>query len=280
MSGGVLITGASTGIGEATARRLDEAGFTVFAGVRKQEDGDKLKAKASDRLQVVAPLDVTDKDQIAAAAKQVEEALNGQPLRGIVNNAGVGLGGPLEAIDLDDLRTALEVNAVGQIAVAQAFTPMLRRSQGRIVNVTSIGGRVAQPFTGPYIASKFALEGLNDVLRLELMGWDIDVIAIEPGTIATPIWEKAAGDVDKQLDRMSPELRELYRSRLDKMPKLLERQNKRGISPDKVADAIEKALTSSRPRTRYLVGDAYMLLGLKKLLPTRWLDRLLYRLTS
>jgi NAD(P)-dependent dehydrogenase (short-subunit alcohol dehydrogenase family) len=280
MSGGVLITGASTGIGEATALRLDKAGFRVFAGVRKAADGEKLRAQASERLEIVEPLDVTDADQVAAAARTVEEALGGEPLRGIVNNAGIGLGGPLETIALDDLRHGLDVNAVAHIGVVQAFIPLLRRSEGRIVNITSIGGRVAQPFAGPYIASKFAFEGLNDVLRLELMEWNVDVIAIEPGTIATPIWEKGAGQVDEQLERMTPEQRELYRKRLDKVPKVLERQNKRGVPPDKVAQAIEKALTSSRPRTRYLVGDAYMLLGLKKLLPTRWFDRLLYRLTS
>lgn len=281
MSGGVLITGASTGIGEATALRLDKAGFRVFAGVRKAADGERLKAKASDRLQIVEPLDVTDTEQVAAGARTVEEALgDSEPLRGIVNNAGIGLGGPLETIALDDLRRGLDVNAVAHIGVAQAFIPMLRRSKGRIVNITSIGGRVAQPFAGPYIGSKFAFEGLNDVLRLELMEWDIDVIAIEPGTIATPIWEKGAGQVDEQLERMTPEQRELYRKRLDKVPKVLERQNKRGVPPDKVAAAIEKALTARHPKTRYLVGDAYMLLGLKKALPTRWFDRLLYRLTS
>jgi NAD(P)-dependent dehydrogenase (short-subunit alcohol dehydrogenase family) len=197
-----------------------------------------------------------------------------------VNNAGIGIGGPLEALDLDDFRRTIEVNTTGQLAVTKAFLPLLRRSHGRIVNMTSIGGRVAQPFAGPYIASKFALEGVTDVLRLELLEWDIDVIAIEPGTIATPIWEKSSREAEQVLERLTPELRDLYGKRLAKMAKLLERQTKRGVSPDKVAQAVEKALTASRPRTRYLVGDAHVLLALKTLLPTRLVDKLLYRATS
>src|SRR3954466_13763007 len=280
MSGGVLITGASTGIGEATALKLDEAGFRVFAGVRKEEDGEKLKAGASDRLRVIHPLDVTNAEQVAAAARQVEADLNGEPLRGIVNNAGIGSGGPLEAIDLDEFRKSLQGNLVGGLAVSPAFLPLLRRSGGRIVNMSSIGGRVAQPFAGPYITSKFALEGLNDVLRRELMEWDIDVIAIEPGTIATPIWEKSSGKADEVLAEMSPEHRELYGKRLEKMSRVLERQHKRGAPPSKVADAVESALTSKRPRTRYLIGDAHLLIALKWFLPERLVDRLLYRATS
>src|SRR4051812_39305998 len=280
MSDGVLITGASTGIGEATAVRLDRAGFRVFAGVRKAADGERLRKAGSQRLRVIEPLDVTDADQIAAAAALVESELGAEPLRGIVNNAGIGIGGPLEALDLDDFRRTIEVNTTGQLAGTKPFLPLLRRSQGRIVNMSSIGGRVAQPFAGPYVASKYALEAVNDVLRVELLEWDIDVIAIEPGTIATPIWEKSSQEAEKVLERLSPELRDLYGKRLTKMAKVLERQTKRGVPPDKVAQAVERALTSSRPRTRYLVGDAYVLIAVKTLLPTRLLDRLLYRLTS
>jgi NAD(P)-dependent dehydrogenase (short-subunit alcohol dehydrogenase family) len=280
MNGGVVITGASTGIGEATALRLDEIGFRVFAGVRKPEDGERLRSKASDRLRIVHPFDVTDAEQIAAAKQLVESELDGEPLTGIVNNAGIGSGGPLEAIDLDDFRQSLEVNTVGALAVSQAFLPLLRSSRGRIVNMSSIGGRLAQPFAGPYIASKFALEGVNDVLRRELIAWGIDVIAIEPGTIATPIWEKSSSKADELLAGMTPEQRQLYGTRAEKMSKILARQTKRGVPPSKVADAVEHALTSSRPKTRYLIGDARLLLALKTLLPTRLLDRLLYRMTS
>src|SRR3954447_18674643 len=278
MSGGVLITGASTGIGEATTLRLDRAGFRVFAGVRKAEDGERLREAASERLHVIEPFDVTDADQVAAAAELVEREMGGEPLRGIVNNAGIGIGGPLEGLDLDDFRRTIEVNTTGQLAVTKAFLPLLRRSKGRMVSMSSIGGRVAQPFAGPYVASKYALEAVTDVLRVELLEWGVDVIAIEPGTIATPIWEKSSQEAEKVLAKLTPEQRELYGKRLAKMSKVLERQNKRGARPEKVAEAVEKALTASRPRTRYLIGDAHVLLNLKRILPTRWLDRLLYRM--
>jgi NAD(P)-dependent dehydrogenase (short-subunit alcohol dehydrogenase family) len=280
MNGGVVITGASTGIGEATALKLDESGFRVFAGVRKEEDGERLRAKGSDRLRVLHPFDVTEPDQIEAARRTVETELAGEPLRGIVNNAGIGSGGPLEAIDLDEFRKSLEVNTVGALAVTQAFLPLLRKSGGRIVNMSSIGGRVAQPFAGPYITSKFALEGMNDVLRRELIEWDVDVIAIEPGTIATPIWEKSSEQAEEALAELTAEQRELYGKRMKKMAQVLERQNKRGAPPSKVADAVEQALTSKRPRTRYLIGDAHLLIALKWLVPERLLDKLLYRATS
>jgi NAD(P)-dependent dehydrogenase (short-subunit alcohol dehydrogenase family) len=275
--GAVLITGASTGIGEATALRLQKAGFRVFAGVRKPEDGDRLRSAG---VTVVQPFDVTKQEDIDAALRTVEQELNGSPLRGIVNNAGIGIGGPLEALDLDDFRRTIEVNTTSQLAVTKAFLPLLRKSKGRIVNMASIGGRVAQPFAGPYVASKFALEAVTDVLRCELLEWGVDVIAIEPGTIATPIWEKSSQEAEKVLAKLTPEQRELYGKRLAKMSKVLERQNKRGARPEKVAEAVEKALTASRPRTRYLIGDAHVLLNLKRILPTRWLDRLLYRMTS
>jgi NAD(P)-dependent dehydrogenase (short-subunit alcohol dehydrogenase family) len=277
MEGGVLVTGASTGIGEATALRLQKAGFRVFAGVRKPEDGDRLRAAG---VTVIQPLDVTKAEDIESALSTVRQELDGAELRGIVNNAGIGIGGPLEALDLDDFRRTLEVNTTSQLAVTQAFLPLLRKSKGRVVNMSSIGGRVAQPFAGPYIASKFALEGVSDVLRAELLGWGIEVIAIEPGTIATPIWEKSSREAENVLEALTPEQRDLYGKRLAKAAKMIERQNKRGAPPEKVAEAVEKALTASRPRPRYLVGDARVLLGLKRLLPTRWFDRLLYRMTS
>jgi NAD(P)-dependent dehydrogenase (short-subunit alcohol dehydrogenase family) len=274
---GVLVTGASTGIGEATALQLQQAGFRVFAGVRKPEDGDRLRSFG---VTVIQPLDVTKPDDIEAAVRTVEQGLDGAPLRGIVNNAGIGIGGPLEALDLDDFRRTLEVNTTSQLAVTKAFLPLLRKSKGRIVNMSSIGGRVAQPFAGPYIASKFAIEGVTDVLRAELLGWGLEVIAIEPGTIATPIWEKSSREAENVLENLTPAQRDLYGKRLAKAAKMIERQNKRGAPPEKVADAVEKALTASRPKTRYLVGDARVLLGLKRFLPTRWFDRLLYRMTS
>jgi NAD(P)-dependent dehydrogenase (short-subunit alcohol dehydrogenase family) len=275
--GGVLVTGASTGIGEATALRLDRAGFRVFAGVRREEDAAELRGKAP-ALDVVQPLDVTNAEHIEAARERVEQA--GIPLSGVVNNAGVALGGPLEALDIDVLRRQLEINTVAPVAVAQAFVPLLRRSRGRIVNISSIGGLVAQPFIGPYVASKFAIEGLSDVMRLELVEWGIDVIAIAPGTIKTPIWDKGSQEFDEQLASLSPEHRELYGKRLAKLPKTIERMSRQGVSPDRVARKVERALSAERPRTHYLVGDAIVVLTLKRLLPARAFDRLLYRLSS
>lgn len=278
--GGVLVTGASTGIGESTALRLDAEGFRVFAGVRKESDGERLRARGSARLQVLHPLDVTDSEQIAKAARTVTEELGGEPLSGIVNNAGIELGGPLETISIDDLRRQLEVNSVAPVAVAQAFLPALRAGGGRIVNISSIVGRVAQPFVGPYVASKFAIEGITDVLRLELRQWGIEVVAIEPGTISTPIWDKGSSQVTDGLEQMTPEQRQLYGARLAKMEKVLAKQNERGAPPEKVADAVLEALTAAKPKPRYLVGDARVLLALKTLLPTALLDRLFTRLTS
>ena len=239
MDGAVVITGASTGIGEATALQLQKAGFHVFAGARKPEDRDRLRAAG---VTVIRPLDVTKAEDVEAAVKKVEEALSGAPLRGIVNNAGIGIGGPLEALDLDDFRRTIEVNTTSQLAVTKAFLPLLRKSKGRVVNMSSIGGRVAQPFAGPYIASKFALEGVTDVLRCELLEWGIDVIAIEPGTIATPIWEKSSREAESVLSKLTAEQQKLYGKRLAKMTKVIESQNKRGAPPEKVAAAVEKAM--------------------------------------
>src|SRR3954467_12480101 len=213
MDGAAFITGASTGIGGGTRLGRRKAGFRVFAGVRKPEDGDRLRAAG---VTVVQPFDVTKQEDIDAAVRTVDQELNGSPLRGIVNNAGIGIGGPLEALDLDDFRRTIEVNTTSQLAVTQAFLPLLRQSKGRVVNMSSVGGRVAQPFAGPYIASKFALEGVNDVLRRELVEWDIDVIAIEPGTISTAIWEKSAGAAEKVLSNLTPEQRDLYGKRIEK----------------------------------------------------------------
>src|SRR2546423_5279553 len=171
MDGCVLVTGAATGIGEATALRLGEAGFRVFAGVRKPEDGERLRAAG---VTVIQPLDVTKPVDIAAAVSTVEQALDGAPLRGIVNNAGIGIGGPLEALDVDDFRRTIDVNTTAQLAVTQAFLPLLRESKGRVGNMSSIGGRAAQPFAGPYIPSQVAREAARDGLRVELVAWRSD----------------------------------------------------------------------------------------------------------
>jgi NAD(P)-dependent dehydrogenase (short-subunit alcohol dehydrogenase family) len=274
-----MITGASTGIGEACALRLDGMGLRVFAGVRKDADGDALRQKASERLTPVR-IDVTNVASIAAAADTVRGATGGR-LWGLVNNAGIGIGGPLEFLAIDELRRQLEVNLIGQVAVTQAFLPMVRETRGRIVNMGSIGGRMASPFVGPYNASKFGMEAITDALRVELMPWGIGVAIVEPGNIATPIWDKSKATLTTIQRDLPPRALELYEPAIDAMGAYLEDAAKRGIPPDRVAKAVAHALTSKRPKTRYLVGtDAHLQAIIATWLPDRLVDRLTLRFTK
>lgn len=175
-----LVTGASTGIGRATALHLDRAGWRVFAGVRREEDADSLRAGGSERL-VPSMLDVTDPDQVSAAAERIRSAVGEAGLDGLVNNAGIGLLGPLETLPIEDFRRTVEVNLIAQVAVTQALLPQVRAARGRIVFVSSVGGRMAMPFGSPYHAAKFGLEAVADSLRRELRPWGIEVAVIEPG---------------------------------------------------------------------------------------------------
>jgi NAD(P)-dependent dehydrogenase (short-subunit alcohol dehydrogenase family) len=271
----VLVTGASTGIGRATALRLDGAGWRVFAGVRKEADAASLRQEASSALAPVI-LDVTDPEQIAAAAAQVEAESEGG-LDGLVNNAGVAVPGPLETIPLEDLRHQLEVNLVAYVAVTQALLPQIRLAEGRIVFLASIGGRIAFPFGGPYHASKFATEAIGDVFRQELRPWGIEVAIIEPGSIDTPIWGRGQ-DKSEEIEAKSPQTRLLYGAAIDKFRKVIEDTAERGIPPEKVAKAIAHALESGRPKTRYLVGvDAQVQARLQPLIPTRLFDWIVAR---
>jgi NAD(P)-dependent dehydrogenase (short-subunit alcohol dehydrogenase family) len=271
----VLITGTSTGIGRATALRLDGAGWQVFAGVRKEADAESLRHEASPKL-VPVILDVTEPEQIAAAAAQVEAESDGG-LDGLVNNAGVAVPGPLETIPLDDLHHQLEVNLIAYVAVTQAMLPQIRRAGGRVVFLASIGGRVAFPFGGPYHASKFATEAVGDVFRQELRPWGIEVAIIEPGSIDTPIWERGQRK-GEEIEARSPKTSLLYGAAMEKFRKVIEDTAERGIPPEKVAKAIAHALESSRPKTRYLVGiDAKVQARIKPLIPTRLLDRIVAR---
>lgn len=272
---GIVITGASTGIGEACALYLDELGYRVFAGVRQPADGDALKAKASARLTPIL-LDVTNEASIDRAAKAVEDAVGAAGLAGLVNNAGIGIGGPLEILALADLRMQFEVNVIGQVAVTQAFLPLLRKSRGRIVNMGSIAGRAAMPFMGPYSASKFALEALTDAMRLELQPWGIRVSIVEPGAVESRIWDKAKHRTDQIDARWSTEEKSLYRDALAPVRKAVERAAQRAIPARVVAKAVAHALSAARPKTRYLVGlDARLRAALAAWLPDRVQDRLL-----
>jgi NAD(P)-dependent dehydrogenase (short-subunit alcohol dehydrogenase family) len=276
-AGTVVITGASTGIGRACAIHLDSLGFGVFAGVRKPEDGERLAAEASERLRPLL-LDVTDAGQVEAAARQVGEAVGDRGLAGLVNNAGIAVSAPLEFIPIDELRRQLEVNVIGQVAITQALLPLLRRGKGRVVNIGSIGGRVALPFVGPYAASKFALEALTDSLRRELRRAGVEVSIVRPGGIATPIWDRGIGAAEQIRERMPPEGEAAYGSALDATRAAAADIGRNGLPPEAVAKVVEHALTARRPRTRYLVGrNAKMRAALAKVLPDRLFDRMIAR---
>ena len=273
----VVITGASTGIGEACALRLDQQGWRVFAGVRKEADGERLKQQASDRLAPIT-IDVTDQATIESAAEVVASAVGEAGLAGLVNNAGITVPGPIEFLPIEELRRQLEVNTIGQIAVTQAFLALIRKGHGRIVNMGSIGGRMATPFIGAYCASKFAMEALTDSLRQELRPWDIGVSIVEPGSIATPIWEKGRAAADELEERLPQAARDLYGDAIDAMGRAVDKRAKAGIPADEVAKAVEHALTAKRPKTRYLVGmDARLPAILAKVVPDRARDGLIAR---
>jgi NAD(P)-dependent dehydrogenase (short-subunit alcohol dehydrogenase family) len=275
----ILITGSSTGIGQASALHLDRLGHQVYAGVRRESDGEQLRSKASDRLSPVI-IDVTDQATIDAAAKRVESEVG--RLDGLVNNAGVGRGGPIEFIELEEWRDQFEVNVFGQVAVTKTMLPLIRKSEGgRIVFIGSIGGRVSTQSLGPYNASKHAIEAIGDSLRQELYPWGIEVAIVEPGAIRTPMWAKA-NDTVERLEREYPsDARQLYSSHIEGAKKALAFQEKNAVPAEKVAKAVEHALLSSRPRTRYLVGrDAHLMAVMRSVLPDRALDAMVRRISG
>ena len=274
--GAVLISGSSTGIGRASALRLDRAGFQVFAGVRNRADAESLEAEGSDRLEPVI-LDVTDEGTIAATRERIEEQTGGR-LAGLVNNAGVAMGGPIEALSLEALRQQLEVNLIGQVAVTQAMLPMIRAARGRVCFISSIGGRVALPYVSPYAASKHAIEAVGDSLRREMMSFGVEVSIVEPGAVATPIWEKGGEQAAKLRAEATPDQLEAYGPVLDRFERLFIEAGKGGVPPDDVAAMVEHALTAEKPKTRYLVGrDAKLRAAVRRYLPDRFLDRQIAR---
>lgn len=264
----VVVTGASTGIGRATAEILLKAGFSVFGSVRKAEDAARLKAELGPHF---TPLlfDVTDQVAVAAAAAEVKAALGGATLFGLVNNAGIAVAGPLLHIRIEDFRHQLEVNLTGQLIVTQAFAPLLDGEEpGRIVMISSVGGKNASPFTGPYHTSKFGLEGFSESLRRELMVFGIDVIVIAPGAITTPIWDKA-----DQMD-VSPYADTVYAAPLDKTKARMQGLKENGLPPEKIGAAILKALTAPHPKTRHTISHEPVTHFVMGILPKRWLDKL------
>ncbi len=274
----VLVTGASSGIGRASAILLVENGFRVFAGVRKQIDGERLQADAGPGLQPVI-LDVTEGGSIQAAVANISGQLGGGTLDGLVNIAGIGLMAPLEHVTQEDLRRVFEVDVFGQLAVIQAFLPMLHRSRGRIVNMSSVGAHIAIPFGGVLNACKAAFGMMSDTLRLELRPFGIRVSTIEPAAINTPAVEKTLGDVEDRIRKLPPEGAQRYGDMMRAFNRRALAQETNGSPPGVVARAVLDAVSSPRPRIRYVVGKmSRPMTLLPRLLPDSVLDDLRMRL--
>jgi len=273
----VLITGASSGIGRASALRLAREGFRVFAGVRQDRDAQSLHAEQPD----ITPLaiDVTDAASIAAAARTLDSALANEGLDGLVNNAGIAQTAPMEYVALDVLRRQFEVNVFGQVAVTQAVLPLIRRARGRIVNMGSVGGHITMPFGGVLCACKAALHAMNDAMRLELRPFGIRVCLIEPGAISTAAVDKTLGDVEGTIRALPPDGQQRYAGMLREFNRRAYEREHNGSPPEVVAGAVHHALTAASPHIRYPVGrDARLLVTLPRVLPDRWLDRLRIRM--
>lgn len=274
--GAVLVTGTSSGMGRACALRLDRAGYTVFAGVRKEKDAEALKAQGSERLTPII-LDVTDPQSIDGAYQAISRTLTetGLKLVGLVNNAGIGVTAPVELVPLGDLRKQYEVNVIGQVAVIQAFLPLIRAGKGRIINVGSVGGKITLPFGGPLCSSKYAFESLNDALRMELRPWKIPVVLVAPGSIKTPATAKLETDSEEMLKKFSPEGQKLYARAYRSFIKAFHKREEAGVGPEIMAETVYRVLTAHHPRNRYPVGPLSRLLPLlAKWLPTGLLDNL------
>jgi hypothetical protein len=273
MKRAVVVTGASTGIGEACVKVLAAAGFHVFGAVRKPADGERLAASCGGNF---TPLifDVTDKAAVEAAARTVEAALDGGTLAGLVNNAGIAVAGPLLYLKVDDFERQFAVNVTGQLIVTQAFAPLLGADRsrkgppGRIVMISSVGGKNALPFAGPYAASKFAVEGFSEALRRELMLFGIDVVIVAPGAVATPIWGKTEASVDG-FDNTP------YAEAVGKMAKVMLAAGAKGLPPERIGETVRTALTAARPKVRYTVAPNPFQVALMRYLPRRLADKLI-----
>ncbi len=275
--GVVIVTGASTGIGRAVSLRLAAHGYGVYAGVRRDEDSESLleEAGASRARMNTLLLDVTDIDQVRAAAERVCAELKGRVFRGVVNNAGIVVASPLEFLPLDDLREQFEVNVIGQVAVAQAFLPLLRDHLGRLVFVGSVSGLVSTRLLGAYSASKFALEAVADTFRRELLPHNVRVSVVEPGRIATPIWGKSLANGMDRMNAMPPEANHYYGKLVDQLQAGARNASTDGTRPELVARAVQRALSDKRTRTRYFVGpDAHFVNVLRRVVSDPLLDRL------
>ncbi|HEX7444450.1 MAG TPA: SDR family NAD(P)-dependent oxidoreductase, partial [Acidimicrobiales bacterium] len=244
----VLITGASRGIGRATAFRLAAAGWDVIGAVRKESDGESLIEGSGGRITPVL-LDITDAGQIAALDSVLPTRLDA-----VVNNAGIVVGGPVEGVPVAEFRRQLEVNLVGQVAVTQAVLPRIREARGRIVFVSSLSGWISSPMVGLYSASKFGLEGMADALRLELRPWHIPVVLVEPAQTDTDMWRSAEEQLEDAVATLSPEHRRLYAKHIEGQRRSIPKGQKAATPVEGAAAVIEQVLTVKRPRARYVVG--------------------------
>ncbi|GGW70835.1 SDR family NAD(P)-dependent oxidoreductase [Streptomyces caelestis] len=278
----VLVTGASSGLGRVCAERLAASGFRVFAAVRKEADGAALASAVEAGRIVPVRLDVTEDKTIAAAAEEIAETVGDAGLWGLVNNAGICVSAPLECVSPAQLRRQLDTNVVGQLAVTQALLPLLRRSRGRVVNVTSGLGSVAIPFLGAYASAQFAKEALTDVLRRELRPLGVDVSVVQPGAIMTPIWGKVSEVARDAMDGVPEHIAELYRIPFGRFLAANEQQARESrTTPEDFARTVGQVLTARRPRTRYRVGqDARRVSVLARVLPDSALDRYLRPITE
>ena len=273
-SGHVLVTGTSTGIGEATALHLAEKGFHVFAGVRRAKDGERLQARAAGSITPVT-VDVTKEKTIATARAAVEGAVGKQGLAGVVNNAGLAVPGPLELQPMADFRLQLEANLFGPLAVIQAFMPLIRRGNGRIVNVGSVGGMVVLPITGGYSVSKFGLHAMSDALRLELRQWGIHVSLVQVAPVESAIYAKTYAALDDLRTKLGDEGYRLYEPQIAAVRKATEKAEADAEAPVVIAQAVHHALTSGRPKARYLAGHGGRQVQAAAALPDHARDRAL-----
>ncbi len=268
----VVVTGASSGIGEATARELARRGFHVLAGVRRDEDAVAIRAPGVEPL----ILDVTNPDHIRALAARVHEDPQGRAVRALVNNAGVGANAPVEVFAIADWRRLFEVNLFGHVAVTQALLPALIRSKGRVVNISSVGGRVAMATYGPYAGTKFALEAVSDSLRREVAPLGVQVVVVEPGPVRTKIGDRAIATAHEVASTMTPEQSRRYGGLVQAVTAQAASYLKSGLSADAAAEVVARAVTARKPRTRYTTGRSIALMTfLARVLPDRALDGVL-----
>lgn len=269
MKKNVLVTGASTGIGEQTTLDLTRAGFHVFAGVRKVQDGEKLKAKDPQNITPIE-IDVTKPAQVKAAFDLIKTK---GPLWGLVNNAGIVVAGPMEYLTTQDLREQFEVNVFGLHEVTHTFLPLIRQSKGRIVHISSISGRFAFPFVGPYAASKFAVEGMGDSLRREIAPHGVKVSIVLPGRVSTPIWDKSQASNGARREKLSPLAGKHYGVPLETLRRLTSKGGSFGVPATRVSSAVVQALKSKCPKRRYIVGmDAKVQDMMNRFLPASFCD--------